>query len=100
MSSEPNVETTFRLIFVFKYLSDVTNLWDGETESHLEENGLISYKNRLSLELNVMLKKEQRHFFALMCIYLNFTVAPCINNIRHFIVQLMHTNYKILRLLK
>ena len=29
-----------------------------------------------------------------------FMVAPCINNIRHFIVQLMHTNYKILRLLK
>jgi len=27
-------------------------------------------------------------------------VAPCINNIRHFIVQLMHTNYKIFRLLK
>jgi len=22
-------------------------------------------------------------------------VAPCINNIKHFIVQLMHTNYKI-----
>ena len=21
-------------------------------------------------------------------------VAPCINNIKHFIVQLMHTNYK------
>jgi len=31
---------------------------------------------------------------------LNFMVAPCINNIKHFIVQLMHTNYKILRLLK
>jgi len=30
----------------------------------------------------------------------NFMVAPCINNIKHFIVQLMHTNYKILRLLK
>ena len=27
-------------------------------------------------------------------------VAPCIDNIKHFIVQLMHTNYKILRLLK
>jgi len=27
-------------------------------------------------------------------------VAPCINNIKHLIVQLMHTNYKILRLLK
>ena len=27
-------------------------------------------------------------------------VASCINNIKHFIVQLMHTNYKILRLLK
>ena len=30
----------------------------------------------------------------------NFMVAPCINNIKHFTVQLMHTNYKILRLLK
>ena len=30
----------------------------------------------------------------------NFMVAPCISNIKHFIVQLMHTNYKILRLLK
>ena len=29
-----------------------------------------------------------------------FMVAPCINNIKHFIVKLMHTNYKILRLLK
>jgi len=27
-------------------------------------------------------------------------VAPCINNIKHFIIQLMHTNYKILRSLK
>ena len=26
----------------------------------------------------------------------NVMVAPCINNIKHFIVQLMHTNYKIL----
>ena len=33
-------------------------------------------------------------------IYINFVIAPCINNIRHFIVQLMHTNYKIIRLLK
>ena len=31
---------------------------------------------------------------------INFMVAPCINNIKHFIVQIMHTNYKILRLLK
>ena len=31
---------------------------------------------------------------------MNFMVAPCINNIKHFIVQLMNTNYKILRLLK
>jgi len=31
---------------------------------------------------------------------MNFRVAPCINNIKHFIFQLMHTNYKILRLLK
>ena len=32
--------------------------------------------------------------------WLNFMVAQCISNIKHFIVQLMHTNYKILRLLK
>ena len=31
---------------------------------------------------------------------MNFMVEPCINNIKHFIVQLIHTNYKILRLLK
>jgi len=30
----------------------------------------------------------------------NFMVAPCINNIKQFIVQLMHKNYKILGLLK
>jgi len=29
-----------------------------------------------------------------------FMVAPCINNIKHFIVQLMHTNCRILRVLK
>ena len=31
---------------------------------------------------------------------LNFMVAPCFSNITHFIVQLVHTNDKILRLLK
>ena len=31
---------------------------------------------------------------------MNFMVAPCLSNIKHFIVQLMQTNYKILRLLK
>ena len=31
---------------------------------------------------------------------LNFAVAPCISNIKQFIVQLMHTDFKILRLLK
>jgi len=31
---------------------------------------------------------------------MNFMVAPCNNNIKHFIVQLMHTNYKIFRSLK
>jgi len=33
-------------------------------------------------------------------LYVYFMVAPCLNNTKHFIVQLMHTNYKILRLLK
>jgi hypothetical protein len=33
-------------------------------------------------------------------LYTNFMVAPCINNIKHFIFQLMHTSCKILRLLK
>jgi len=33
-------------------------------------------------------------------IRINFMVAPCTNNIRHFILQLIHTNCKILRLLK
>ena len=32
--------------------------------------------------------------------YANFMVAACINNIKHFIVQLMRTNCKILRILK
>ena len=31
---------------------------------------------------------------------MNFMVAPCISNIKHFIFQLMQTNCKILRLLK
>jgi len=31
---------------------------------------------------------------------LNFMVATCIINIKRFIFQPMHTNYKILRLLK
>ena len=31
---------------------------------------------------------------------INFVVAPCINNIKHFIFQLMYTHFKILRLLK
>ena len=30
----------------------------------------------------------------------NFMVAPCINNTKHFIFQIIHTNYKTLRLLK
>ena len=33
-------------------------------------------------------------------VVVNFMVAPCISNNKPFIVQLMHTNYKILRLLK
>ena len=32
-----------------------------------------------------------------MCVSMNFMVAPCLSDIRHFIVQLMHTNYKILK---
>ena len=30
---------------------------------------------------------------------MNVMLAPFINNIKHFLVQLMYTNYKILRLL-
>ena len=37
---------------------------------------------------NLKKKKEKE------TLTLNFIVAPCINNIKHFIVQLMHTNYK------
>ena len=33
-------------------------------------------------------------------LYENFMVAPYINNIKNFIVQLMQKKYKILRLLK
>jgi len=32
--------------------------------------------------------------------WVNFMVAPCINNIKHFIVQLMHTVYKNPQILK
>jgi len=39
-------------------------------------------------------------FVTVRDIQMNFMVAPCISNIRHFIVKLMHTNYKIFRLLK
>ena len=28
---------------------------------------------------------------------MNFMVAPCINNVKHFIFQLTHTNYKFLK---
>ena len=31
---------------------------------------------------------------------MNLMVAPRISNVKHFIVQLMHTNFKILKLLK
>jgi hypothetical protein len=45
-----------------------------------------------------------RIFNTYMCVYnykyMNFMFAPCIDNIKHFIVQLIHRNYKILRLLK
>ena len=33
-------------------------------------------------------------------ILMDFMVAPRISNIKYFVLQLMHTNYKILRLLK
>ena len=45
--------------------------------------------------------QEQFCNLSLYTLYiLNFMFAPCINNIKHFIVQLMYKNYKILRLLK
>ena len=44
-------------------------------------------------------KEVFRNFFN--CYRENFMVAPCVIGIKHFSVQLMHTNYKkILRLLK
>jgi len=45
-------------------------------------------------------KFENEIYFSELAVKLNFMVAPCISNIKHHIVQLMHTNYKILRLLK
>ena len=36
----------------------------------------------------------------LKLVLLKFMVVPCINDMKNFIVQLMHTNYKILRILK
>ena len=59
------------------------------------------FKNEVKLGLSFHVKEEflwdcyEQNFY-----WVNFTVAPCINNIKHFIVQLMHTNYKILRLLE
>ena len=32
--------------------------------------------------------------------FVNFMVTPCINNIQHFIVQLMHTTLKKRRVIK
>ena len=41
------------------------------------------------------------YYASIKYVHIKFMFAPCINNIRHFFfVQLMHTNYKILRLLK
>ena len=64
--------------------------------------GQNSQKRVLTLEKESERKMEvtMTKIRTLNKVSLNFTVAPCINNIKHFIVQLMHTNYKILRLLK
>ena len=60
--------------------------------------------------LNVLCQLQVKYYisnvFNIKCKYLklnnnmNFMVARYINNIEHFIFQLMHTNCKILRLLK
>jgi len=54
---------------------------------------------RISLKLNQIKWKHLRKNKGRQNSH-NFMVALCINNIKHFIVQLMHTNDKILRLLK
>ena len=71
----------------------------------------VSVKEPSRISKTVCIKRNFKSFlqkklkfyadsFRKLHIYVNFMVAPCINNIRHFIVQLMHTNYKILRFLK
>jgi len=56
---------------------------------------------RVGLVLNATADGTVQTVAKYVCeISMNFMVAPCINNIKHFIVQLMHSNYKILRLLK
>ena len=47
------------------------------------------------MEVNKMMKEQETKILTeLYKGYIYFTVAPCISNIKHFIAQLMHTNYK------
>jgi len=62
-------------------------------EVKLGESSNIRYKtfNRISVNLKITTYIRQHSH------NMNFMVAPCINNIKHIIVTLMHTYYKILR---
>jgi hypothetical protein len=55
----------------------------------------------VGVEFGVHMKNcEQTYFWRKQPKDIKFMVVTCINNIKHFISQLMHTNFKILRLLK
>ena len=52
------------------------------------------------LEWDMLQRKWDESDFRGNVCRISIMVEPCIDNIRHLIIQLMHTNYKILRLLK
>ena len=60
----------------------------------------LSYHNDSYIKSRIIIIIITTIIIIIIIIIIIFVVAPCKNNIRHFIVQLKHTNYKILRLLK
>ena len=124
MSRNQNAGQIHNIIANNKLYEDVENLKFLRTTVNRKNCTYVENKNRLNsrnvpccqkISLYILIPKEvkfqtvvisagrQCSYFTLRAEHIfkmNFMVAPCINNIKHFIVQLMHTNYKILRLLK